>query len=702
MAREEYIRIYRSTTEGVTPSLTSGEIAANLADGNLFIGGSNGDLITYPQIPINANSLSGSIESLSIHSGDAAFLSVPIRTNLIKYSQDYVASGNDYWNAYGNNDSPLVSNLGNEDSLGWPGKGSTGGIEIEFKENPNNGIYQRIPEIVKNQVYTVSCWARSGLGLASGTARFSYYDGGLNRSFFSPDYALTAIPQRISFTFRAQSNDSASNIAFGNGSGNAAGTVYAWGFQLERGWIATSPIHNDTGAPKQSAAQIVKISSSFDAANFLMDDQGIVKLSATGTVPNTISTGLGASANADGSLAYLYFDPANLTFSSETTIDPNHDFLIFYDSNQAGLVKTKRIKPSKFMLDNDSIFSSKSSQFVTSKSSSNIEFEILTAGISAGETNLLTSGDAYTYITQNTIKSLNGQTGDVVVVGSLNGCTGTITITGTTNEVVISNSCPTITIGLPDNVSIPHLSVVGATFTGQVTLPNGQTLGDGVVTTVNGQTGGVGALRIPIGMTGSNTIRVITYPDGVTSQRADRSQYHISPHITLFDNSGFVVRANRTYFNSFSAPRSVGIKSIRIMSQNTGTTGSCYFSVWSANSQSGNPETRLYSSSLTTVGSGYNYTTITNAAGLVTVPSGPFWISVSFESSPAIYSFHKNYILPVWGTSDISSGYRYTYPIADTSGFTAPSSISAAGVTFAWMEWNPNSWIIPIIQWQSV
>lgn len=464
MAREEYIRIYRSTTEGVTPSLTSGEIAANLADGNLFIGGSNGDLITYPQIPINANSLSGSIESLSVHSGNA-FLSVPIRTNLIKYSQDYVTPG---WIIYGNNDPPDVSNLGGQDQNGWPGKGSTGGISLTFKGNPNNGIYQLIPGIVKNQVYTVSCWARSASG--NTTARFSYFDADLIRSFFSPDYRLTTTPQRVSFTFRAQSNNANSNIAFGNGSGNADGTVFVWGFQLEQGWIATSPIHNDTGAPKQSAAEIVKLSSSFAASNFLVGGDGIVKLSATGNVPSNIPTGLGASANADGSLAYLYFDPGNLTSAgSQTDIDPTHDFLIFYDSSQSGLVKTKRITPSKFMLDNDGIFSSKSTQFVTSKSASNIEFEILTAGVSAGETKLLQSGDAYTYITQNTIKSLNGQTGDVVAVGSLNGCTGTITITGTTNEVVVSNSCPTITIGLPDNVFIPYLSGTGATFTQTVT-----------------------------------------------------------------------------------------------------------------------------------------------------------------------------------------------------------------------------------------
>jgi hypothetical protein len=178
---------------------------------------------------------------------------------------------------------------------------------------------------------------------------------------------------------------------------------------------------------------------------------------------------LGASANANGTLSYLYFDAGNLTFNSATTLDPTNDFVVFYDSSHTGLVKTKRIKAERILLDNDSIFNSKSSQFVKSKSSTNIEFEVLTAVVTPGEEKLLKSGDAYTYITQNTVKSLNGQTGDVAVVGSLNGCTGTITITGTANEVVVTNSCPTITIGLPDNVSIPYLSGTGATFTQTVT-----------------------------------------------------------------------------------------------------------------------------------------------------------------------------------------------------------------------------------------
>jgi hypothetical protein len=42
MARQETIRIYRSDVAGATPSLTAGEIAVNLQDGKLFVGGTNG------------------------------------------------------------------------------------------------------------------------------------------------------------------------------------------------------------------------------------------------------------------------------------------------------------------------------------------------------------------------------------------------------------------------------------------------------------------------------------------------------------------------------------------------------------------------------------------------------------------------------------------------------------------------------------
>lgn len=46
-------------------------------------------------------------------------------------------------------------------------------------------------------------------------------------------------------------------------------------------------------------------------------------------------------------------------------------------------------------------------------------------------------------------------------VKSLAGCTGILGITGTTNEVEVTYSCPNITIGLPDSVTINNLNITG-------------------------------------------------------------------------------------------------------------------------------------------------------------------------------------------------------------------------------------------------
>jgi hypothetical protein len=243
------------------------------------------------------------------------------------------------------------------------------------------------------------------------------------------------------------------------------------------------------------------------------------------------------------------------------------------------------------------------------------------------------------------------------------------------------------------------ISAAGATFSGTISL-NGQTFTN-VVSSVNGNTGAVGAAVFPIGVTGSSTIRVITYPDGVTSQRADRSQWHLPYNITLLDTAGFTVYANRTYFAPFMRAKSTTIKSIRFTCENTGITGNCYFSVWSADTNTGYPNTRLYVSASTAIASGYSYNTVTNSGGLVTVPAGAFWIAVTYSSTPIVYSSHKNYMHSM-GSPDHTSGYRLYNPIVDTSGFTAPSSISAAGVTFAWVEYNPNTYILPTFQWQAL
>ena len=225
------------------------------------------------------------------------------------------------------------------------------------------------------------------------------------------------------------------------------------------GYGEGSNVHGETGV------------GYFDVDHFVVKPQyGLVQLRNPAFAANTPKfTGLSATGPSDGSLSYMYFDIGNLTFNDATAIDPADDFILFYDSSETGLVKTKRIRSDKILLDNDGVFNSKTSQLVKSKSVSKIEFEITLGAVAAGDEGLVKGASAFSYITQNTVKSINGATGNVMVVGNINGCTGAIVITGTTNEVMVTNSCPNITIGLPDNVSIPYLSGTGATFTQTVT-----------------------------------------------------------------------------------------------------------------------------------------------------------------------------------------------------------------------------------------
>jgi len=389
MAREEYIRIFRSSVPGAVPSLTSGEIAVNLVDGKLFVGATNADgslrnvvfndvrasvtgiavghgmfasgttgIITlfnmgvtsfngqtgsvsyYPPIANSSggtglayfrpgdfnvsatgavtldgnvvkgatgntivsgiaagvssvgggntvainnlgvtgitagyglaalSSLTGTVailptgltttaplDSFSVQGNDL-YLSLGQHINLIRHSQDYV-SGSANWNAY--NLSTTPTSIGNDSTKGWPG-GATGGISIIFAANANNGIYQSWPtnSLEVNTTYTVSCWARANSGTEK--CRWSYYDDQFLTSYFSDDFNLTTTPQRVAFTFTTRSSNAVSNVAFGNGSGNATGTVLAWGFQLERGRFATDPIRT-FGGTGASTPRILQVNS---------------------------------------------------------------------------------------------------------------------------------------------------------------------------------------------------------------------------------------------------------------------------------------------------------------------------------------------------------------------------------------------------------------------------------------------------------
>ena len=224
------------------------------------------------------------------------------------------------------------------------------------------------------------------------------------------------------------------------------------------------------------------------------------------------------------------------------------------------------------------------------------------------------------------------------------------------------------------------ITAAGATFTRPIYLSSGQGLTQ-AVSTLNGQTGDIGASWNNPGLTSA-----INYTNSAaaTTFLTNQTNYYQSTY-SVIDSGGFTTVANRTYFSLFNVPRSTTIKTIRMQSANTVTTGNCHFSVYSANTTTGLPETRLYSSASTAVGSGYNNTTVTNASGLVTVPAGYFYIAVSFSSTPTVYGYQRTYSLPVWGSPDFSNGYRNYYPIADTSGFTAPSAIPSSGVTFGFV-----------------
>jgi hypothetical protein len=212
----------------------------------------------------------------------------------------------------------------------------------------------------------------------------------------------------------------------------------------------------------------------------------------------------------------------------------------------------------------------------------------------------------------------------------------------------------------------------------------------GYVSTFNGITGTVGGLNSPVGMT-SGAVRVFTYPDGVTTTGSKTPFYQPCNLTYQIWNPSFTGYANRTYFTLHNVNKSTNIKTLRFTSNNTVTTGNAYISVWSVDPFTGFPSTRLYASTSTAVGSGYNTTSVTNASGLVTVPAGYFYIAVSFSSSPTVYGLSNNYTLSTYGSGNMTSGYNMAVVVLDSSGFTAPTSITQAGTTFGIVDYTPSN-----------
>ena len=197
----------------------------------------------------------------------------------------------------------------------------------------------------------------------------------------------------------------------------------------------------------------------------------------------------------------MYFDPGNLTAYTGVYNSKKLNYVLIYDNDELGLVKTKRASVQNFFAENSGLITSSTSGQLTNASKKSdgfgndtLEIGVVLGNVAAGQEGLVKGASAFAYIETNTVRSFNGLTGSVTAVGSINGCTAAVVITGSASEIEVLNTCPNIVIGLPDNVTISNLNVLsGATFGGNISAKN-------VVTSVNGLTGAV----VSIAITGSN------------------------------------------------------------------------------------------------------------------------------------------------------------------------------------------------------
>ena len=182
--------------------------------------------------------------------------------------------------------------------------------------------------------------------------------------------------------------------------------------------------------------------ASFASQNFKVNS-GRVTLSTTPFV--MASSGLGATGDEDGNLISLYLDLNNVAdYDSGKTLGVS-DAVFVYDTDESGIIKTKKTTIGKMLYDTDAVFSSSTqNQLQKSKSGlyEEIQYGVVLGSIEPTSLGLIIGASAYEYFTQNTIKSFNG-------------CTGDISITGTANQVIVTGiSCSQIVIGLPTSITI--------------------------------------------------------------------------------------------------------------------------------------------------------------------------------------------------------------------------------------------------------
>jgi len=550
MPHESTIKVYRSSTVGSIPNgLTDGELAANLADGKIFVGNGN-EVINFESNPHNNVGASGSgIELVSAYAG-SIHLSVPKRTNLILYSHDFVSSGfPNSWSSFSGNGSPpypTITNLDNDSTQGWQGS-ATGGFQIEFinPADSNNGVYQEIrtPHLVTGEYYTLSCWARSNSGETK--FRFSDYNYITNISRFSDKFIATTDPQRFHYVFRPEAR---TNISISNGDANSSGTIRVWGIQLERGTFPSSPIRSD-GTETTASASIISFASS--SASSVAGVTGFNSL--TGNVSLTGHTG--------GAVRVVENNKVDIRIATSSVTGVAAFNSTYYSVSAAGVVSPTT--PFQFTGDTVSTVSG-SGITVTKNSSGAVVSNIGVTGIGFSNTDVGLTGKI----------NLTAGT-DISLIRS--GNTITINYTGTPSSggdtVSAGDSIQVVRSGT--NVTLNNAGVTGIAFgntdpglTGRIVLTGNAASGiilskptnSNIITLVNIGVTGFNGLTGNVSLTGyvSGAVRVVENnkvdiriaTSSVTGVAAFNSTYYsvsaagvVSP-TTPFQTTGDTVRAN--------------------------------------------------------------------------------------------------------------------------------------------------------------
>jgi hypothetical protein len=290
------------------------------------------------------------------------------------------------------------------------------------------------------------------------------------------------------------------------------------------------------------------------------------------------------------------------------------------------------------------------------------------------------SASGGTFSSNVSFNSTTSHSGLATFTGGLSAAGG-VTLSG--NVSMTSTSSHTGLAGFAGGISASS----GMTLNGTMNL-NGQTFTN-LVNSINGNTGALGYMSYLAGMT--TTSPVYTYPDGVTTYNSGKQQFYWPYYYTISDSGSMVPQTNRLYFSLFNVEKPTTINTIRTIGNNTGITGNCYLSIYSADPNTGFPKTKLWGSSLLTVLSGYGKTQATSIN--YTVPAGYFYIAVTFSSTPTMYAYPRAQMNQIFGGADTTSGYKNYYCVADTNGHTLPSNIFASGITFAMVDFSSANYI---------